>query len=151
MNQVKAKQVGDGISFIELNKFICEYVDGFWLRDQPSTPLQTEEMIVDFKLSDNVFAKAKVPPTSSVFLWLGVSPNKLSFALVKIDSRQWMLMSQSQADVMLEYPVNEAVALLTSKLSAAQATLADLIVDFEFLREQQTTTELSMLRISRLN
>ena len=34
--------------------------------------LQDDEVLVDFKLSDNVFAKARVPPTKSVFLWLGV-------------------------------------------------------------------------------
>lgn len=45
------------------------------------------QLLVDFAISDQVFAKAKVPVTSTVNLWLG-------------------------ANVMLEYPLEEAKELL---------------------------------------
>jgi len=47
------------------------------------------QLLVDFAISDQVFAKAKVPVTDSVNLWLG-------------------------ANVMLEYPLDEARDLLAS-------------------------------------
>lgn len=45
------------------------------------------QLLVDFAISDQAYAKAKVPVTDSVNLWLG-------------------------ANVMLEYPLEEAKALL---------------------------------------
>ena len=45
------------------------------------------QLLVDFAISDQVYAKAKVPVTDSVNLWLG-------------------------ANVMLEYPLEEARDLL---------------------------------------
>ena len=47
------------------------------------------QLLVDFAISDQVYAKAKVPVTDSVNLWLG-------------------------ANVMLEYPLEEARDLLVS-------------------------------------
>ena len=47
------------------------------------------QLLVDFAISDQVYAKAKVPVTDSVNLWLG-------------------------ANVMLEYPLDEARDLLVS-------------------------------------
>ena len=47
------------------------------------------QLLVDFAISDQAFAKAKVPVTDSVNIWLG-------------------------ANVMLEYPLEEAKALLVS-------------------------------------
>ena len=47
------------------------------------------QLLVDFAISDQIFAKAKVPVTDSVNLWLG-------------------------ANVMLEYPLEEAGDLLVS-------------------------------------
>lgn len=49
------------------------------------------QVLVDFAISDQAYAKAKIPVTDSVNLWLG-------------------------ANVMLEYPLEEARALLVSLL-----------------------------------
>lgn len=66
-----------------------------------------------FELNDTLYAKAVIPPTDEVYLWLG-------------------------ANVMLSYPTAEAEALLESKLSAAQQSLANCEEDLDFLREQIT-------------
>lgn len=70
-----------------------------------------------FELNDTLFAKAEVPPTDEVYLWLG-------------------------ANVMLAYPIPEAVELLSSKLSTAKASLATCEEDLDFLREQITVCAL---------
>lgn len=64
-------------------------------------------------MNDTLYAKALVPPTEEVYLWLG-------------------------ANVMLSYPIAEAVALLESKLSVAQDSLKTCEEDLDFLREQIT-------------
>jgi hypothetical protein len=50
----------------------------------------------------------------------------------------------SQADVMLEYPVGEALALLTKNKETAETNLEQLQDDLNFLRDQITTTEVSI-------
>jgi prefoldin subunit 5 len=66
-------------------------------------------------LNDTLFAKALVPPTNEVYLWLG-------------------------ANVMLAYPINDAESLLKSKLETAQENLANCEEDLDFLREQVTVS-----------
>lgn len=66
-----------------------------------------------FELNDTLYAKALIPPTEEVYLWLG-------------------------ANVMLAYPLGEAETLLDSKLSAAKQNLANCEEDLDFLREQIT-------------
>ncbi|RKF62852.1 putative prefoldin subunit 3 [Erysiphe neolycopersici] len=66
-----------------------------------------------FELNDTLYAKANVPYTNDVYLWLG-------------------------ANVMLSYPINEAEELLISKLSAAKHSLENCEEDLDFLREQIT-------------
>jgi uncharacterized protein YerC len=46
---------------------------------------------------------------------------------------------------MLEYPISEAIAMLTEKLTAAQLKLSHAEEDLEFLRDQITVTEVSIL------
>ena len=77
-------------------------------RQSDAEPLETT-----FELNDTLFAKAEVPPTDEVYLWLG-------------------------ANVMLSYSLPEAVELLSSKLSTAKASLITCEEDLEFLREQIT-------------
>jgi len=81
-----------------------------------------EDMDTDFLLTEQVYCKAKVPPTEKVCLWLG-------------------------ANVMLEYPLDEAEALLSKNLAAAKRNVDQLNVDLDFLRDQVTTTEVSMARV----
>ena len=49
------------------------------------------QVLFDFELGSSVYAKARIPPASAVNLWLG-------------------------ADVMLQYPIEEAQTLLVSFL-----------------------------------
>ncbi|OAA59206.1 prefoldin subunit [Niveomyces insectorum RCEF 264] len=75
-----------------------------------------------FELNDTLYAKAVVPPTHEVYLWLG-------------------------ANVMLAYPIDEAQTLLRQKLSAAQTSRRQCEEDLEFLREQITTMEVAIARV----
>jgi len=84
-------------------------------------PIETK-----FVLSDQVYAKAIVPPTSRVSLWLG-------------------------ANTMLEYDIDEAEELLVKNLGDAKSSLEKLEDDLDFLRDQITTTEVNMARIYNWN
>ncbi|ERT02707.1 hypothetical protein HMPREF1624_01008 [Sporothrix schenckii ATCC 58251] len=75
-----------------------------------------------FELNDTLYAKATIPPTDEVHLWLG-------------------------ANVMLSYPIDEAQALLEQKLTSAQTTRRNCEEDLEFLREQITTMEVAIARV----
>ncbi|KFY88555.1 hypothetical protein V498_06748 [Pseudogymnoascus sp. VKM F-4517 (FW-2822)] len=75
-----------------------------------------------FELNDTLYAKAHIPPTEEVYLWLG-------------------------ANVMLSYPVDEAEVLLNSKLSSAKTSLSNCEEDLDFLREQITTMEVATARV----
>ncbi|KAI1344521.1 Prefoldin, subunit 3 [Xylariaceae sp. FL0016] len=86
-------------------------------RTDESDPIETT-----FELNDTLYAKASIPPTDEVYLWLG-------------------------ANVMLSYPIDEAETLLTSKLSAAKLSHANCEEDLDFLREQITTMEVALARV----
>lgn len=72
-----------------------------------------EAIETTFELNDTLYAKATIPPTDEVYLWLG-------------------------ANVMLSYPIDEAQTLLEQKLNSAQTTRRNCEEDLEFLREQIT-------------
>ncbi|KAI1504109.1 Prefoldin, subunit 3 [Biscogniauxia marginata] len=86
-------------------------------RTDESDPIETT-----FELNDTLYAKASVPPTDEVYLWLG-------------------------ANVMLSYPIDEAETLLISKLAAAKQSYANCEEDLDFLREQITTMEVAIARV----
>ncbi|EPE02392.1 prefoldin subunit 3 [Ophiostoma piceae UAMH 11346] len=81
-----------------------------------------EAIETTFELNDTLYAKATIPPTDEVYLWLG-------------------------ANVMLSYPIDEAQALLQQKLTAAQTSRSNCEEDLEFLREQITTMEVAIARV----
>lgn len=81
----------------------------------PSLQPDSDPIEATFELNDTLYAKALVPPTDEVYLWLG-------------------------ANVMLSYPIVEAETLLESKLSAAQESLGNCEEDLDFLREQITVS-----------
>lgn len=83
---------------------------------------QTEDKDTQFLLSEQVFLKTSVPPTKAVCLWLG-------------------------ANVMLEYPLDEAQVLLKQNMDSAMQNLKCLEHDQDFLRDQLTTTEVNMARV----
>lgn len=70
---------------------------------------QTEAKETQFLLSEQVFLKTIVPPTKEVCLWLG-------------------------ANVMLEYPLDEAEVLLRQNMVSAGQNLKCLEHDQDFLR-----------------
>ncbi|KAK7966828.1 uncharacterized protein PG986_001105 [Apiospora aurea] len=86
-------------------------------RTEESDPIETT-----FELNDTLYAKARVPPSDEVYLWLG-------------------------ANVMLSYPIDEAEELLKSKLAAAKQSFANCEEDLDFLREQITTMEVAVARV----
>lgn len=71
--------------------------------------VQTEEKETQFLLSEQVFLKTTVQPTKTVCLWLG-------------------------ANVMLEYPLDEAEVLLKQNMESAEQNLKCLEHDQDFLR-----------------
>lgn len=70
---------------------------------------QEEERETQFLLSEQVFLKTIVPPTKNVCLWLG-------------------------ANVMLEYPLDEAEVMLRENMETAAVNLKCLEFDQDFLR-----------------
>ncbi|TYJ54305.1 hypothetical protein B9479_005064 [Cryptococcus floricola] len=86
-------------------------------KEKAEEPLKTL-----FELNDTLFAEAEVSENGEVGLWLG-------------------------ANTMLMYPLQEAVELLSSKLSAAQRSLEETAEDLEWLREQITVMEVNFARV----
>ncbi|KAJ4163914.1 hypothetical protein LMH87_005614 [Akanthomyces muscarius] len=87
------------------------------LRKDESEPIETT-----FELNDTLYSRANIPPTEEVYIWLG-------------------------ANVMLSYPIDEAQALLESKLKAAKTSLSNCEEDLDFIREQITTMEVATARV----
>ncbi|CAD5111009.1 DgyrCDS361 [Dimorphilus gyrociliatus] len=73
-----------------------------------------------FQLSEQVWTKATIKPTEKVNLWLG-------------------------ANVMLEYSLEEAKALLSNNLTSAKESLEVCDEELGFIRDQTTTVEVSIL------
>ncbi|XP_003392985.2 prefoldin subunit 3-like [Bombus affinis] len=83
---------------------------------------KSKELETQFLLSEQVYAKAVIPPTDKVCLWLG-------------------------ANVMLEYTLDDAQEMLTKNIEAAKRNLGYVEHDLDFVRDQFTTTEVNMARI----
>ena len=80
-------------------------------------------METNFLVSDNIWAKAKLPNnTGKVGLWLG-------------------------ANVMVEYNFSDAIVLLGKNLHNAQTKLAETEDDLDYLKEQTTTMEVNIARV----
>ena len=94
-----------------------EMIEKLQTEKNNSTNLETQ-----FLLSEQVFAKAIIPPTDKVCLWLG-------------------------ANVMLEYSLDDAQELLVKNIEAAKKNLGFVEHDLDFIRDQFTTTEVNMARV----
>lgn len=81
-----------------------------------------DETTVDFELTEGIFAQAIVKDPSAVGLWLG-------------------------ANVMLEYSLDEALALLLRNSETADNSLVNLQNDILFLRDQVNITEVTIARV----
>ncbi len=85
--------------------------------DQGGAPLES-----NFELSDGLYVRASIPPTSTVCLWLG-------------------------ANVMVEYSFDEAVELLTKNLDAATNNLKSTEEEIAYLRDQINTTDVNLSQV----
>merc|ERR1712227_924277 len=92
------------------------------IKHMQSKKSSTEAMETNFQLSDQLYVKARVPPTDKVGIWLG-------------------------ANVMLEYNLDDAQQLLQKNYAAATTSLAQVEDDLGFLRDQTTTIEVNMARV----
>ena len=82
-----------------------------------------KEVETNFLVSDNIWSKAKVAnDTGKVGLWLG-------------------------ANVMVEYTHDDAIVLLGKNLANAEAKLAEVDSNIDFLKDQTTTTEVNIARV----
>mmetsp|Transcript_43388 Transcript_43388/g.77882 ORF Transcript_43388/g.77882 Transcript_43388/m.77882 type:complete len:320 (+) Transcript_43388:133-1092(+) len=96
------------------------------LVDRRNKGAEGETAEYTYQLSENIWARAAVPPVGVVCLWLG-------------------------ANVMLEYTLEEAVELLRTNETNAKTTLKNLEEDMAFLRDQLTTTEVNIARTHNYN
>lgn len=81
-----------------------------------------ESSVVDFELSEQVYAKAKLADVTAVNLWLG-------------------------AGVMVEYPLQEARDLLAQNLANCKANMETNAKDLEYIRDNATILEVSIARV----
>lgn len=81
-----------------------------------------EPMLADFEVSEGIYSRARIEDADSVCLWLG-------------------------ANVMLEYSCEEANALLQKNLENAKASLDVLTGDLQYIRDQETITQVTIARV----
>ncbi len=81
-----------------------------------------DDIELDFSLSDQVYARAKVQKAGYIGLWLG-------------------------AGIMVEYSLEEAKSLLEEQLVSCVRQLDTLVKDCDYVRDQVTTTEVTMARV----
>ncbi|KAK3179971.1 peptide chain release factor 1 [Lecanicillium sp. MT-2017a] len=111
----------DTVQFMKLRKVrVLSTIQGGQTLTSPQD--ETEPIETTFELNDTLYARANIPPTEEVYIWLG-------------------------ANVMLSYPIDEAETLLDSKLKAAQTSLSNCEEDLDFIREQITTMEVATARV----
>ncbi|EKX74067.1 prefoldin subunit 3, putative [Theileria equi strain WA] len=75
-----------------------------------------------FKVSDTLYSEATIPFTTTVFLWLG-------------------------ANTMVEYPVDEAITLLTEQYKGTQTCVKEVKKELEWIKQQITCTEITVARL----
>ncbi|KAK9813866.1 hypothetical protein WJX73_002460 [Symbiochloris irregularis] len=81
-----------------------------------------QSAVFDFSLAEQVYAKAKVEQVTTVNLWLG-------------------------ANVMLEYPLDEANNLLSTSLENATKSLKDINTQIDYIKDSITTTQVNQARV----
>ncbi|GMM33332.1 tubulin-binding prefolding complex subunit [Saccharomycopsis crataegensis] len=87
---------------------------------------ESESIHTNYELNDTLYSQAIIEPTDKVCLWLG-------------------------ADVMMEYPLAEAIDLLSKKLKTVKENLNIAEEDSMFLRENITTMEVNTARLYNWN
>ena len=129
MELSKKQQLGSlnvKIPDIEKNLEIISYIKQKKIKaqqedidDESPTKIET-----NYELNDTLYTRAEIDVENldSVYLWLG-------------------------AEVMLEYPIEEAVALLNERLTNNKELLIVVKEDLEFLKENITTLEVNIARL----
>lgn len=84
----------------------------------------TDDINVDYQLNDTIYATAEIPTENckNVSLWLG-------------------------ANVMLEYPIDEAIEMLTDRLEKTKKSKLITLEDIDYLRGNITTMEVNTARV----
>jgi len=105
-----------------------------------------EDITTNYELSFGIYAKAKLKKSNNVNLWLGVRLVPLSLSLISISpgSDIFLLL---KANVMVEYPIPEALQLLQDNRKGAEQKMADTEKTLDFVQDQITTVQVSMARI----
>ncbi|KAL6947757.1 hypothetical protein ACO0RG_000343 [Hanseniaspora osmophila] len=84
---------------------------------------ENKQIEVNYQLDDTLYTKAVIEkPVDKVALWLG-------------------------ADIMMEYPLDEAIELLHTQIKDCEEKLIEAEQDVEFLRENITTMEVNTARL----
>lgn len=130
MELSKRNQLNDlnvKIPDIEKNLDIIRYIKETKARDDKDEEGEEESnniMETNYELNDTLYTKATIDieKTDSVYLWLG-------------------------AEVMLEYPLDEAVELLEERLKKNKEQLTIIKEDLTFLKENITTMEVNTARL----
>ncbi|KAG0678583.1 hypothetical protein C6P40_000102 [Pichia californica] len=83
-----------------------------------------EDLLIDYQLNDTIYATAQIPTENceKVSLWLG-------------------------ANIMLEYPIGEAIEMLSDRLSKTKASKETTLEDLDYLRTNITTMEVNTARV----
>lgn len=116
----KKQQLGDlNTKIPDIEKNLAVVAELSLAHDNGDAPLET-----NFELNDTLYTRAKIDVANVklVFLWLG-------------------------ADVMLEYPLDEATDLLQERLVKNQDQVKIVQEDLEFLKENITTMEVNTARL----
>lgn len=123
MEVSKKQQLGDlnvKIPDIEKNLAIIEHIK----ETKQSEDDEDKTIETNYELNDTLYTRATIDASNleSVYLWLG-------------------------AEVMLEYPLDEAVDLLNNRLKTNKTQLELVKEDLEFLKENITTMEVNTARL----
>lgn len=121
MELSKQQQLGDlnvKIPDIEKNLAVIKHI-----RERKES-LEDQTLETNYELDSTLYTKAEIELENleSVYLWLG-------------------------AEVMLEYPLDEAVDLLNKRLENNTALLNSVKEDLDFLRQNITTMEVNTARL----
>lgn len=123
MEVSKKQQLGDlnvKIPDIEKNLAIIEHIK----ETKQSEDDEDKTIETNYELNDTLYTRATIDASNleSVYLWLG-------------------------AEVMLEYPLDDAVDLLNNRLKTNKTQLELVKEDLEFLKENITTMEVNTARL----
>merc|ERR1711959_505889 len=86
----------------------------------------TNGLMLDFNLSDNLYAKVNISKPKFVFIWMG-------------------------ANIMLDFNLKDAKSLLEQNLITAETNLETFAKHFDFIEDQVTITEVSIARLQNYN